>query len=307
MTRLVADIGGTNARFALADTEGAVGPVATLPVRDYATFDAALDDALTKLAGDAPASAAIAVAGPVRGGMASLTNGAWSFSEAALAKRCRAGHAALVNDFQAVASAIPFLTPGDLEPIGPLPPNEAADAPRLALGPGTGLGAALLVPFGGTWRSIATEAGHRSLPIDDYDRLEMLRRLAPARPPEAEAVLSGPGLTALHRALTGADLDSEAVTAAAAKGDAAARETIAAFTSLLASFAAELVLSTGALGGVYVGGGLIGGGALTLDAALFRTAFTGRGRMADLLETVPSAVIRHPNPALLGLARMPLG
>lgn len=307
MSRLVADIGGTNARFALADADGTVGRVETLLVHDHVSFDTALEEALTTLGSGAPDSAAIAVAGPVRAGKASLTNGAWSFSEAALAKRCRGGHAALVNDFQAVASAIPHLKSGDLEPLGPVPPRDEAKAPRLALGPGTGLGAALLVPFGDRWRSIATEAGHRSLPVDDYDRVAMLRRVAPDGPPEAEAILSGPGIARLHHALTGADADSETITAAAAKGDPAAGDTIAIFTDLLAGFAAELVLSTGAMGGVYLGGGLIGGGVLTLDPARFRAAFVGRGRMAALLETVPSAIIRHPNPALLGLARMPLG
>ncbi|MEZ5650895.1 MAG: glucokinase [Burkholderiaceae bacterium] len=302
--RLIADIGGTNARFALVDPRGEIGALVKLAVADHVRFDDALDQALVRLEAPRLTSAVLAVAGPIRHGAVALTNADWHVSEDGLAARLGTGDVRLVNDFEAVALALPHLSGADIERLGPDVETRDPRLPRLAVGPGTGLGASLCVPLGDErYRSVATEAGHVSLACDDSALRGRLQAMIGDRPLEAEDVLSGQGIARLHEALHGVSVEPAAVTEAALRHDAAACRTLEVFIGLLARFAAETALACGAFGGVYIGGGLVEGGRVVLDGERMRSAFVGHGRMRAVLERVPLFALRRLDTALLGLAK----
>lgn len=304
--RLVADIGGTNARFGWVGDAGEVLQIVRLAVAAHPTFYDAVAAALDHFGSPRVREALIAVAGPVRHGMAQLTNADWLISEDALATRLGTGAVRLINDFEAQALAIPHLGPDDRQVLGEDVPEGDPRLPRIVLGPGTGLGVALWVPRDGGYRSVATEAGHVTLACDDAPLRARLQAAVGDRPLEAEDVLSGPGIARLHLALHDRTVEPTAVTAAAADGDAEARRTLECFADLLARFAAEAVLASGAFGGVYIGGGLIESGRIPLAGPRMRAVFIGHGRMSHLLERVPLFAVRRADAALLGLARAPI-
>jgi glucokinase len=304
--RLVADIGGTNARFGCVDASGEIRDVVKIAVRDHARFEDALDAAIERFGAPRFREALVAVAGPVRHGMAALTNADWLISEDALATWLGTGAVRLVNDFEAQALAIPHLGGDDLRTLGEALPPCDPRLPRVALGPGTGLGVSLWVPRDGGYRSVATEGGHVSLACDDARLRARLQAAVGDRPLEAEDVLCGAGIGRLHEAMHGTRAEPSAVTSAGARGDAAAIATLERFADLLARFAAESVLATGAFGGVYIGGGLIEAGHIPLAGERMRKVFVGAGRMAHLLEKVPLFAVRRVDTALLGLARAPI-
>lgn len=317
-TGLIADIGGTNARFAVVDrNSGAVLRAATLSTDDHpGPVEAARVVLADAAAADVarPDRGAWAVACPVLADRVDLTNHPWAFSIAGTRDALGLERLAVVNDFAANALAIPELGPADSVAIGPDasgPPGH----PVVAIGPGTGLGVALLLPDGpgdgtGGWRAQATEGGHVTLSPTDETEARLLRHLWPTHPHvSAERLISGDGLLLLYRTLaaledTAAPLDRpEAVSAAAMGGeDPLARAAVDRMYALLGTVAGNLVLSTGALGGVYILGGIV---PATLDlfrASPFRARFEAKGRFRDYLAPVPTRVVTHPTPAFLGLA-----
>ncbi|MFO1189064.1 MAG: glucokinase [Alphaproteobacteria bacterium] len=308
--RLLGDIGGTNARFALQHPGRAVGQIAYLRTGDHLSIEAAIDAFLASAAiFGRPRSMALAIAAPVVGDQVSMVNGPWSFSIAALGARLGLDRIAVLNDFEALAHALPALTADDVVPVGG--GVVQAGAPRIVLGPGTGLGLGLYVPtpLGGT--AIATEAGHATLAAaDDVDaRLIAVlgRRFGHA---SAERALSGAGLANLHQAVaeiagvSAAPLAPEAITMRARDGsDPLCTETVARFFGLLGSHAGNAALMTGACGGVYVAGGIVGRLIPELLASRFRERFVDKGRYRDYLGAIPTVVIVRPDPAFLGLSR----
>lgn len=305
MRALLADIGGTNARFALL-ADGLIGPPLILPVAGYPTPEAAMEAALAQLSPDmAVEGAVLAVAGPVAGGTARLTNAPWRFAEAAIAAHFGLRHARLVNDFQALAHALPHLPPGDLIPIGAAQADPSA--PMLVLGPGTGLGCAALLPGP---RVVPTEGGHIGLaPADAAEDAVVAGLRARCGRAGAEEALSGRGIANLHAVvaqLRGADLperDAAAVVAAAGECPVAA-EALRLFLSLLAGFAGDLALAWGARGGVFLAGGILPRLAPGLDRGAFRARFEDKAPMAGWMQSVPLSIVTHPAPAFPGLAAL---
>jgi glucokinase len=307
-SRLVADIGGTNARFAWA-AEGRPGDAVALVVADHDAFEAALDAALARLPEALGAfDLAIAAAGPVQDGRVQLTNAPWCIDTAVLARRPDVRRATVVNDFEAIAMALPLLAAGDVAPLDAVARAAAAALPMIVLGPGTGLGVALSVPDRrGGWIPVATEAGHAelggSLPAR-HGIASPIRRLVGGFV-AAEDILCGDGLVRLHEALAGPGIAAPAeVVAAARQGVDSARTAVRIFVEILGAFAGDAVLHTGAFGGVYLYGGVkraIAEAGL-FDAAAFRTAFVDKKDHRDLMAGVPVARITNPEPALLGLA-----
>jgi len=275
--RLIADIGGTNARFAFAGPDGAAGPVTALAVKDFPSFDAALA-AFVANAGGAPfASAAIAAAGPRDGDGIRLTNAPWTIRPSAATALQPAAAVGIFNDLEAVALALPHLAPDDAETLaaGATKPG----APLLAFNVGTGLGAALAVPGHDGWRALATEAGHM--------------RFAPTTPSEAalagdahsyEDILSGRGFKLLSARLP----------------DPAERRRI--FSGLLGRVAGDVALATGAWGGVFFCGGVLSTWAENVDFDALYAAFRDKGAMAERMAAIPLRRIVHEAPALAGLA-----
>ena len=244
----------------------------------------------------------LAVAGPVDGDEIALTNRAWQFRLPDLAARFGLAPVHAVNDFEALAWALPMLRQSDTRPLG-----EAGQAHgvKVVLGPGTGLGVAALVPAGsaGRW-SQARAAMPPSAPARTEEEPVFARLRDRCGQVSAEMVLSGPGLMRLHRALhPDADAaDCEAIVASAHGGEPAARATAALFVRLLGRFAGDVALTFKATGGVYVCGGVALGLGALLDGATFRAAFEAHPPYQKLLGAIPAAVITCAEPGLVGCA-----
>lgn len=296
MRALLADIGGTHARFAIGE-----GPPLTLPVAAFPSIEDAIAAALDRLG---PAEAAVlALAGPVAEEPVRLTNAPWVVGSAALAARFGFRAVRLVNDFLAQAEALPHLGPADLHPIGG--GRAVPGAPMLVLGPGTGLGVAGYLP--GPGLAIATEGGHAGLAAADEEQDRIVAALrAMAGRAGAEEALSGRGLAHLHAILAarqGAALPArDAAAIVAARDCPLARQAVRLFLDLLAGFAGDLALAWGARGGVFLAGGILPRLLDRLDAAAFRARFEAKPPMQDFLGAIPLAVVTHPAPAFLGLA-----
>jgi len=330
---LVADVGGTHARFGWVDAADAVPrQVQVLATRDHA---GPLPAARAYLAGlralgvaAAPNAAAFALAGPVQGDAPALTNAGWTFDRTVLAAGLGVERLLLLNDFEALALALPTLQAAQLHTHGAWPPPVGV---RAVVGPGTGLGVATLVPTPTGWQAVAGEGGHATLAAaDDYEQAVIAAaRHEPARPPEglipecaarrcssehahvsAERLLSGSGLPLLHRAVAAVDgvavppLDTPTLVALARDGaDAQALRTLDVFFALLGGFAGNLALTVGARGGLYIGGGLVPRVAELYARSRFRQRFEAKGRFEDYLRAIPTHLITDPLAGLHGVAR----
>jgi glucokinase len=317
--RLLADIGGTNARFALQAAEDAADvrlvDVEVLACADYATLDAAIaayrDRAGAR--GHAVAAvrhAAIAIATPVDGDEVGMTNHHWRFSIRALRSGCGLDTLLVENDFAALAMALPHLNEDGRVRIGG---GEAAPGRPLGLvGPGTGLGVAGVVPAVDTagaqvrWIALPGEGGHASFAPVTREEVRILERLWERHGHvSAERLLSGPGLEAIHWALSGAELDAPAITGGALDGSSAAcRASVDAFCAILGSVAGNVALTLGATGGMYIGGGIVPRLGPLFFASAFRARFEDKGRLSPWLARIPTWLVTDPYPALRGAAAM---
>jgi glucokinase len=311
--RLLADIGGTNARFAWQAAPGApITDVQVLPGAQYPTLQAAMHAYLDGLGRGAPASVAIAIANPITGDQVRMTNHDWAFSQSAVKAEFGLRTLRLLNDFTALALALPDLPAAELRQVG-----GGAAVPGVAMGlvgAGTGLGVSGLLPDGrGGWVPLEGEGGHVTLPATTArERVVMdglIRRYGHA---SAERVCCGQGLVDTCAILCEADgataqgLDSASAVSEAAlrAGQPQALEALNTFCAMLGSVAGNLALTLGARGGVYVGGGIVPRLGAWFDASPFRERFEHKGRFTPLLQAMPVQVITSAqSPALLGAAR----
>jgi glucokinase len=258
-TALVADIGGTNARFAIADLHTfALARFAAFPCARFPSPAAAIAAYLATIA-ERPPRAALAVAGPVVGDRVHLTNLAWTLTRDEIRTVSGADDVLLLNDFEALARALPLLTDGDLRQVGGQTP--VPHAAKAVLGPGTGLGVAGLVRSVAGWIPVSGEGGHVAFPAQTADELAILDRLRRETSfASTERLVSGPGLAALHAILAGRTeppLPAPEVTARAlARTDPAASAALDLFVRWLGYFEGDVALMYGARGGVYLGGGI---------------------------------------------------
>jgi glucokinase len=307
---LVGDVGGTNARFALVDAQGHIRNPRSFHAREYASLSEVIAEYLHQTLGrKRPARSVIAVAGPVLDGEIEFTNLDWQISEGDLLAQFEFEAVRLINDFAAQALACPVLEPDDLRLLGPrLKPG--ADCPLVVLGAGTGFGVAGLARGGRGDMAVATEGGHAGFaPYDDLE-VEVWRRIrARHGRVSIERLLSGPGLYELYCTL--ADLegaapelaDDKAVVEAAAAGDRRAGQAADRFCAILGGVAGDLALTFGARGGVFVSGGLAPRMADRLAASQFRVRFEDKGRLSPYVSQIPTSLVLHPYPAIVGAAR----
>jgi glucokinase len=300
---LVGDVGGTRTRLALAARTNGAWQLAQLREQPTGTgIVPMIRDFLASASGPVIDAAAFCGAGPVADdGSIRLTNAPVLLEPGALARAAGVGRAILINDFAAVAESLPALAPAQLLPCGG---GSMRIGPRVVMGPGTGFGVAIATPAGDGWAVVAGDGGHADLaPVDD-EELEVWGRLRALHGRvSAETVLCGPGLERLHLALHGPPrLEVEQIALRAWRGEAPAARTVALFTRWLGSVAGNLALIAGALGGVYLAGGILPRWGVHFDAALFRTAFEDKPPYAEWLAGIPAFVVTHPAPALLGLA-----
>lgn len=313
---LVGDIGGTNARFAvMAPGESIYRDIATYEVANFPDFSLLLDQLMcditaSGLAAGPPAAICLAVAGPPHVETISFTNSGWRFSRDLLRERTRATRIEIINDFTAIACAIPALTAADLEQIGE--GQKQNYAPAVALGPGTGTGVAALVHSAtGEPVIVSGEGGHVDFaPVTDVE-MEIHKRLhAKFNRVSIERLLCGTGIVNIYQAL--ADYREQppllvhpsTIGAAALSGqDPLAREAMAVFFAVLGSSAGNFALTFGARGGVFIAGGIAPRYIELLRQSDFRARFLAKGRFADYLSAVPTFVVTHPGIGLLGATR----
>ncbi|HXA38225.1 MAG TPA: glucokinase [Phenylobacterium sp.] len=307
---LVGDVGGTNARFALIDGEGRVRNLHIYPAAKYASLNEIIADYLERTMGRKhPPRAVIAVAGPVLDGEIEFTNLAWQVSEGELLAQFEFEAVRLINDFAAQALACPILGPDALKPLGPVMRGDA-DGPMVVLGAGTGFGVAGLARSERGDVEVSTEGGHAAFaPSDDVEVEIWSQFRARHGRVSIERILSGRGLFELYGVLAGlrqaeATLaDERAVFEAATKGDRLASDTLDRFCGILGSVAGDLALSFGARGGVFVSGGIAPRMAERLATGDFRARFEDKGRLSPYVRQIPTSLVVHPYPAILGAAR----
>ncbi|GAA5524250.1 glucokinase [Microbulbifer aestuariivivens] len=320
MTSIVADIGGTNARFAIAvPKKGGVGrsgyTLEALTVVDCKRFDgfaAALQHWLHGLEQPHPLRACIAAAGPVEhscaGGRVIMTNLGWQISAKALQADLGLERALLINDFAALARSLPLLGSEEYRVLRDVP--RLPGATMAVLGPGTGLGVAGLALAGDKPQVLAGEGGHANLAVTTERELQLLQIMMRSRRPVFnEWVLSGAGLVRLYRAVCtlhgrrAEDLQPPEVSARGLDGsDPLCRETLLDFLNFLGGVAGDTALYLGARGGVFIGGGILPRIAALLSESEFEQRFLAKGRVEQWIKTVPLYALNAGYQALIGAA-----
>ena len=304
--RLLADIGGTNARFALEPAPGTVQAVQTLACADHARFEDAVRFYLAG-ANARVRHAVIAIANPVDGDAIRMTNHHWAFSIEAARRELGLETLLVVNDFTALAMSLPALGTGDLAPVG-----GGCALPGAAIGlvgAGTGLGVSGLVPNGERWIPLNSEGGHVAFsPLDEREVTVLRHAWQRYDHVSAERFVSGPGLVLIREALAmdrGMVQDrelspSDIVTRGLSGGDALSLEAIDCFCGMLGTVAANLAVTLGARGGIYIGGGVVPRLGAYFVASPFRPRFERKGRFSEFTARIPTWLITAPYPALQG-------
>lgn len=309
MPQLLADIGGTHARFALTDNGHGIAAVQVLRCAEHPSLDAAIRHYLAAQGEPTVTAAAIAIATPVAGDAVRMTNHHWAFSIDSTRRALGVETLLVLNDFTALALALPLLGEAELLAIGR--GTRRAEAPIGVVGPGTGLGVSGLVRCGDRWQPLASEGGHCSFaPVDAREAaiLQVVGRRLPHV--SAERLISGPGLVLIVDALRDIHglpaplAQTPAAIAAAAQAGSCAIcvEAAQAFSGMLGSFAGNLALTLGAFGGIYLGGGVIAGLGSAFDQPFFRARFEAKGRFADYLAGIATVQVTAAHPALRGAA-----
>lgn len=299
---LVADIGGTRARFARCDLDGShLHTLLEDRTANFATVTAAIKRALTGTL-RAPTIVNLAVAAPVKDGAAQLTNAHWSFSLDDVRTATSTENVRLLNDFEALARVLPRLSPQDVHVLKR--GNADRSASCVILGPGTGLGAAGYIRSRDRWDALPSEGGHMTYGATD-ERERAVHALLAAKYGHVswERVVSGPGLLDGFEILGGTGAAEPAhVVALAREGIPAAREAIDFFADALARFAADATLMLRATGGVYIAGGIVPRILDLIDEDRFCAAFAQKGRMAAYLAAVPVFIVTAADAGLRGAA-----
>jgi glucokinase len=307
---LLADVGGTNARFALL-IDGSISATAHMAVRDYATFQQALAAYLGASAeGGAPAHAILTASGVVQDGRCALTNNAWVIDAEDLRRTHGFSTVRLINDFEAVAWALPRLGASSLLQLGGR--QRIAGAPLAAIGPGTGLGMAISIPHPGGQIVLSSEGGHSTMASGSLREHAVIEQLRPRfGHVSTERVLSGGGLENLHDAL--AEIDGVGspkrraadITRAAIDGTCpVSRGAMDMFCAMLGSVAGNLALALNARGGIFIGGGILRHMPDYLAASQFRRRFEEKGRLRLFLEAIPAYLILDDDVAFVGLRNL---
>lgn len=316
--RLLADVGGTNARFALQTAAGRIEAIAVLPCRAYPTFTDAvrayLSGPLAAAAGAQPVRhAAIAIANPVDGDQIRMTNHDWQFSIEAARRALGLDTLLVVNDFEALAMALPHLAPEQKRQIGA--GTVRTGSPIGLIGAGTGLGVSGLIPSAGNWIALSAEGGHVTFAPSDELEMDIVRFAWQEFPHvSAERLLSGVGLELIYRALAARAgqvaiaLPAPEISRRALAGECAiCDQAIECFCTMLGTIAANLAVTLGTLGGLYIGGGIVPRLGQRFAKSGFRRRFESKGRFSDYLARIPTFVITAEYPAFSGVAAILAG
>jgi len=308
---LIGDIGGTNARFALADPlVPGYSRQKSYVCANYATADLAIRAYVEEFCPEMPGTICLAAAGPVFDNTIRLTNNQWTVDAQAISTEFAGASVRLLNDFEAIAYSIPLLTSSDSCSLG-LPETIEADEQRYSfgvVGPGTGLGYAALYKRDGLLVPVTGEGGHQGFAPESQVQLELLNALGKRydRVPY-ERVVSGPGLENIYWALAAMNGEQQPQRSAAQifsraenGSDERAHEAVQLFFELLGQVAGNLAISMSTFDGVYIGGGIAKRYPRMLSDSRFRDGFENKGHHRSLMERIPTRLITHDDPGLLG-------
>lgn len=309
---LVADIGGTNARFALLEAPGAAlsAPVKLL-TSAFESFEHACIEAVKVAGWPRPKSVIVGAAGPIKDREVVLTNANWRVNGAAAAGELGLDQGLLLNDFETLALTLPSLGSSDLMEIG-TGRSAVAGGTRIVIGPGTGLGVGALAEVEGRFLPLASEGGHIGFPAEtEYEQLIWTQLGYAYDPPEAETLIAGPGLPAFYQAVGRARTiwpkemtTAEIIQAALEKSDPIAEETVWRTLDHIARFCSDMALTFMATGGVYLAGGILPRLRSLLNVEDFRTMFERNETLSEVLATIPVYLVTSDEPAIFGLSEL---
>ena len=307
--RLLADVGGTNVRFALETAPHRFEAVAVYPSADHSSLRVAVHTYLSSAAvqsreAGAIEHVAIAIANPIDGDLVRMTNHHWSFSIAELRAELELATLLVVNDFTALAMALPYLKASQRTQIGG--GAELPGRPLGLIGPGTGLGVSGIIPVNGRWVALASEGGHATFSPADEIEIRILQSLWRQQGHvSAERLLSGIGLESIYRALTDQTLGAADITQRALAGTSAdCAKAVECFCAVLGTVAGNVALTLGATGGMYIGGGIVPRLGPLFQQSSFRARFEAKGRLSEYMARIPTFLITEEYPAFLGVAAM---
>ncbi|MBA6338388.1 glucokinase [Colwellia sp. BRX8-7] len=305
---LVADIGGTNIRFGLVNDDGQTSDIKTYQCDQYDSLADVISVylALHNAAGKT-INACLAIACPVETDQITMTNLPWTFSQSSLKKALNISQLFLINDYTAIAHAVPLLTQAQKVQIGE--GVAIADKPISICGPGTGLGVANLVPTTDGWCCLGGEGGHVDFAPVDADEIKILSYLLETKQHRIsyEQLLCGRGLEQIYQAFLSIDnlpksnLSAEQISAKAIDGSCPICEkALHQFCNTLGSFAGNLALTLGCFGGVYIAGGIVPRFIDFIKNSNFRQRFDTKGRLSSFINNIPTYVITENQPGLIG-------
>ncbi|MDJ0940527.1 MAG: glucokinase [Woeseiaceae bacterium] len=311
-TLLIGDIGGTNARFALADPDSpGFSDEQTLQCAEFATADDAIQQYLADVGAKSPEAICLAAAGPIVDDHVRFTNNPWTISIRDLRETFAIDRVRLLNDFEAIGYSVPFLSEDEAMPVG-LPETDPLgdhDYTIGVVGPGTGLGAVGLLKSGDQYFPIAGEASHGGFAPETQVQLDILTMLRDRFDRvSSERLVSGQGIENLYWALTQIHGDrrgqlsaAEIFAASMEDNDPRASEAVETFFEILGQFAGDYALALGAEG-IFIAGGIVRRYPDKLANSRFRSGFESKGRHRSLMERIPTRLILHEQPGLLGAA-----
>ena len=308
MSAVVVDLGGTNIRFSVCDLEtGKLSQLSEYVCTNFVSVEQALLAYFSTL-NSAVNTLCIGIACPVENDQVTMTNLSWSFSQKALKEQLNLSTLHVINDYTAISLAVPFLAASDKFQIGAGIAQE--DANTAVFGPGTGLGVSHIIKVADKWISLEGEAGHVSFTANTRQQADILFQLQTKfGHVSAEQVMSGQGLVNLYQSLCNLSqkaplfIEPKQITQAALNNECViARQTLDIFCQIMGSFAGNLAMSLNCTGGVYIAGGIVPRFLDFFEASQFRQYFEEKGRLKDYLTKIPTFVITHKNPGLLGAA-----
>lgn len=304
--RLIADIGGLYARFALESSYGEFTQQRSLRCADFPSFEAAMSAYLSSLKNSQVAHAAVAIANPVDGDQVRMTNYHWQFSIEETRASLKLETLVVVNDFTSLAMALPRLSSQDFRQVGS--GHSVKNSVIGLLGSGTGLGVSGLIPSGDGWTSLGSEGGHTSFaPADAQETAVLQYAWRHFDHVSFERLLSGPGLELTYLAL--AELNKQAVKPLSAPDitrlaletkDVLCVQTLEVFCNILGTAASNLAVTLGATGGIYIGGSIVPRLGAFFDQSGFRKRFEQKGRFSPYVGNIPTFVITAPEATFLG-------
>lgn len=306
MLSVVADVGGTNIRLAVCCHEtGETSKTRTFPCAQFLTLEAALFQYFTTLS-EPVTALCIGIACPVAGDLVAMTNLNWQFSQKALKEKLQLEALYVINDYTAISLAVPFLTASDKIKIGQ--GTAKKHATMAVFGPGTGLGVAHIMHVADKWISLEGEGGHVSFASNSSEQADVLLLLQEQfGHVSAERLLSGQGLVNIYHAicrLEGKPVkfhEPQQVSNTALNNECPlAVRSLNLFCDVMGSFAGNLALNLACMGGVYIAGGIVPQFVDFFKNSGFRRFFEQKGRFEEYLTPIPTYVITHDNPGLLG-------